>query len=128
MQSKIKEVGPTGQTWSQNGKTFYVYDVVLEDGTVGQANSTSSDGTPYKAGDLVEYSVTRETQYGKTLKIQKADAPGAQGSPQGAETQKRIDASWAVGQAVALGHNTEETIMTTALDLLKVRDKIMAAR
>lgn len=70
--SKIKSVKNTGRTFEAHGKTFYVHDYEMEDGTKGQANHTEEN--KFSVGDDVEYEIkkTHET-YGHTLTVKKPD-------------------------------------------------------
>jgi len=132
MNAKITSIQSTGQTWEKNGKKFYVYDVVLENGTTGQANSTDPLAPPYKVGDIVEYEITRQTDYGTSLKIKKADAGQVPAEGKSDETQRRIDASWAIGQAIQISISNglavdlrNENLMFDAKALLELRNKLM---
>ena len=100
---KITNVQQSG-TWTGQDGVMYRMEVTLEDGRSGEVSAKKPDA--WKAGDECEIEKEEQTQYGTRWKIRK---PGFNGGPSGAfsgvkneETTKRIDASWAVGQAVAL--------------------------
>ena len=101
-QSKIKSVQSNGTFESQYG-TMHKSEVQLEDGVVGEVASKQPDR--WKVGDEVEYTKS-ETQWGVKLKLNKPGMThggnGGGGSRTSPEIQKRIDASWAIGQAISL--------------------------
>ena len=129
--SKVKQIETTGQTWrSKSGTTMYVYDVALEDGTFGQANSTSEVGPPYAIGDEVEYEVIRQNQYGKTLSIKKFDPENAGGFTPNPARQKEIATQWSINAASSYLAATDKEdfivrIGDTAQKLLAIKGWIM---
>jgi len=117
--------------------TMFKQEVTLDDGTTGEV-SAKSEGK-WKVGDVVEVQRT-ETKFGTRFKFSIPQEGGARpngssGSSfkQDPETQFRIEASWAIGQAVTLlgkdidmvsipGHHK---LVTTALMLIDARDAVV---
>lgn len=100
---KISAIQQNG-TWTGQYGVMYKMEVTFDDGRTGEVSAKKPDA--WKVGDEVEIEKEENTQYGWRFKIRK---PGFNGGGSGAfsgvkneETTKRIDASWAVGQAVAL--------------------------
>ena len=94
----IKSIQANG-TWEGKFGLMYQFEVEMEDGTVGEANS-KSETPPYSQGSTVWYDVKGETKYGKKLKISTSDPSGHQQkpssyTPQGSDTQTRIENSCA---------------------------------
>lgn len=103
---------------------MYQFEVELEDGTVGMANSKNQT-PPYAQGSTVWYDVKSETKYGKKLKITTSDPAGQQQSqssytPQSSDTQTRIENSWAVQTAIQVYGSLPQT----GLDLLTYLKKV----
>jgi hypothetical protein len=134
-ESKIKSIQANGTFESQYG-TLHKYECELEDGVVGEVATKQPDR--WKVGDEVEYTKS-DSNWGVKLKLNKpgmANArPGGSGSRTSPEVQKRIDASWAIGQGIALlgsmpvydpksfaDYNMELEVV--ARTLLKIRDQI----
>ena len=112
--SNIKSIAPAGSFESQHG-TLYKFHLTLEDGTIGEANA-KSDKPWYGVGSQVSYEVTKETKFGKNLKVSKPEGGNVQYAPaktygaapaaaKAAAMEKRdesINASWAIGRAVEI--------------------------
>jgi len=133
---KITNVQQSG-TWTGQYGVMYKMEVTLDDGRSGEVSAKKPDA--WKAGDECEIEKEEQTQYGTRWKIRK---PGFNGGPSGAfsgpkneETTKRIDASWAVGQSLAiLGpicaqvDNAPPTMGETkklALQILELRNELV---
>tara|TARA_R110000824_G_scaffold163602_1_gene339384 strand:+ start:1172 stop:1636 length:465 start_codon:yes stop_codon:yes gene_type:complete len=119
----IKSIQANG-TWESNFGLMYQFEVELEDGTVGMANSKNQT-PPYAQGSTVWYDVKSETKYGKKLKITTSDPAGQQQSqssytPQSSDTQTRIENSWAVQTAIQVYGSLPQT----GLDLLTYLKKV----
>ena len=136
-ETKIKSIQSNG-TWEGKYGMMYQFEVELEDGTVGEANSKSQT-PPYSQGSTVWYDVKAETQYGKKLKISTSDPSGHQQkpssfAPQSSDTQMRIENSWAVQTAIKVYGPIPQTgyDLKTYLDrvnelapkLLQMRDNV----
>lgn len=124
---KIKQVQPNGNVEIQ-GKNFYKFEVQLEDGTSGEVLALKPDR--WKAGDEVEVE-RKESPYGMKFKLRIPDArSGGGGSYQKKESpelKNRIDASWAIGQAVAMGAKEHKELVSKALALLDARNAVLEA-
>jgi hypothetical protein len=138
----IKSIQANG-TWESNFGLMYQFEVELEDGTVGMANSKNQT-PPYAQGSTVWYDVKSETKYGKKLKISTSDPAGHQQQPssftpqssdtQSSDTQTRIENSWAVQTAIkiygslpATGYDLQtylRKVNELAPTLLEMRDKV----
>ena len=99
--TKIQNLTPQG-SFESNGKTFYKFDCILENGLLGEVNALSPD--KWKIGDEVVVKDQQHTKWGVRLKL---DKPGfSQGGfnsnkgTGGDDTTKGIIASWAVGCAM----------------------------
>ena len=137
-ETKIKSIQSNG-TWEGKYGMMYQFEVELEDGTVGEANSKSQT-PPYSQGSTVWYDVKAETQYGKKLKITTSDPNGHQQSTyvapanMSSDTQTRIENSWAVQTAIQVYGPIPQTgyDLKTYLDrvselaprLLEMRDNV----
>ena len=97
-QTKIQSITPQG-TFEHNGKTFHKFDVILDNGMVGEVNAMTPD--KWKEGDEVVVKEHQQTKWGPRLKLDKPGfqqgAPSAKGG--GSNDVKGIVASWAVGCA-----------------------------
>lgn len=101
--SKVKSVQSSGTYTSKYDSTLmYTYEIELEDGTLGEVSCKSENR--WKEGDEVEYTISMSS-FGSKLKLSK---PGASGTyknnsrPANGDLQARIDASWSIGQAIAI--------------------------
>jgi len=120
--SKIKSIDKSDNTWTGQSGTMYDYMVCLEDGTEGTAASTSPEKPPYEVGDEVEYTKT-SNHWGTKLKIKKAG--GFEPRTQSPDIQRRIDASWAIGHALA--HTTKpEEVIEYAESLINMRNTLIS--
>lgn len=115
----------TPKQWEGKFGTMYETEATLEDGRIGQVNMKRPD--TWKIGDDVNVEATEGT-YGLKFKFSKPDTfSGAQRSPVEKDAvQRRIDASWAVGQAINMlpPSATFDTIKRNARLLLELRDEI----
>jgi hypothetical protein len=115
----------TPKQWEGKFGTMYETEATLEDGRIGQVNMKRPD--TWKIGDEVNVEATEGT-YGLKFKFSKPDTfGGAQRSPAEKDAvQRRIDASWAVGQAINMlpPSATFDTIKRNARLLLELRDEI----
>lgn len=115
----------TPKQWEGKFGTMYETEATLEDGRIGQVNMKRPD--TWKIGDDVNVEATEGT-YGLKFKFSKPDTfGGAQRSPAEKDAvQRRIDASWAVGQAINMlpPSATFDTIKRNARLLLELRDEI----
>ena len=96
-QSKVKSVQATG-SWSSQHGLMYKFEYEFEDGTVMVANHKTETGN-FKVGDLVDYEVTKDNEYGKQGKVSKP-----QETPQSTQhsTYSRPDNSDAILYQVCL--------------------------
>jgi hypothetical protein len=115
----------TPKQWEGKFGTMYETEATLDDGRIGQVNMKRPD--TWKIGDEVNVEATEGT-YGLKFKFSKPDTfGGAQRSPAEKDAvQRRIDASWAVGQAINMlpPSATFDTIKRNARLLLELRDEI----
>ena len=88
-QVKIQSVTPQG-TFEHNGKTFHKFDVILDNGMVGEVNAMTPD--KWKVGDEVVVKDHQQTKWGPRLKL---DKPGFQ---QGGGSKKEYNENTAKGQ------------------------------
>ena len=128
---KIKQVQPNGNVEIQ-GKNFYKFEVQLEDGTSGEVLALKPDR--WKAGDEVEVERS-ETPYGMKFKLRIPQqgrgnfqkTSGSYQKKESPEVKHRIDASWAIGQAVAMGAKEHKELVSKALALLDARNAVLEA-
>jgi hypothetical protein len=120
-QIKIQSVTPQG-TFDHNGKTFHKFDVILDNGMVGEVNALTPD--KWKEGDEVVVKEHQQTKWGPRLKL---DKPGFNGggspSPKGPANNdvKGIVASWAVACAMqAAGDPFQKDYDSIVLQLARV--------
>jgi len=110
-QSKVTQVQGSG-TWND----LYKFEYTFEDGTVLTAFHKTAEA-PFKAGDLAEYEVRKETERGKSGKVGKPQQGSYQPRQQDPDKQKNIARSVALNNAVALhaGATTDlEIVLVTA--------------
>ena len=109
--------------------TMFKQEVTLDDGTTGEVSAKTAD--KWKVGDVVEVQRT-ETQYGTRFKFSIPQAGGQGGARPGnfqkdPDTQLRIEASWAIGQAVAMGHDSHSDLVRVGLTLVDARNALIQA-
>ena len=119
--TKIQNITPQG-TFDYNGKTFHKFDVILENGMVGEVNAMTPD--KWKEGDECVVKEQNSTKWGPRLKL---DKPGFSGggtpSPKGGSNNdvKGIVASWAVACAMqAAGDPFQKDYDSIVLQLARV--------
>jgi hypothetical protein len=126
-QTKIQNLTPQG-SFEANGKTFYKFDCILENGMVGEVNTLTQN--KWSVGDEVVVKEHQQTKWGPRLKL---DRPGF--TPGGAsggsrssdpDATKGIIASWAVGVAMqVVGDPTqnhyEEAVLLASRIALRCR-------
>jgi len=95
-QSKVTQVQGSG-TWNE----LYKFEYTFEDGTVLTAFHKTAEA-PFKAGDLAQYEVRKENQYGKSGSVGKPEPWLTQPRKEDSEKQKNIARSVALNNAVAL--------------------------
>jgi hypothetical protein len=127
-QTKIQNLTPQG-TFDANGKTFYKFDCILENGMVGEVNALTQ--SKWNVGDEVVVKEHLQTKWGPRLKL---DRPGftpggGGGKSQDPDATKGIIASWAVGVAMqVVGDPTqnhyEEAVLLASRIALRCRDII----
>lgn len=124
-------------TWESQYGLMYRMEVTLEDGTTGEVSAKKQDA--WKVGDDVEVESKSTNNYGTRLKLRRPEfnkgGSGAFGGVKNEETQRRIDASWAVGQSLSiLGpicaqvDNAPPTMGETkklALQILELRNELV---
>ena len=127
-QTKIQNLTPQG-SFESNGKTFYKFDCILENGLVGEVNALTQD--KWKPGDEVVVKEHNQTKWGPRLKLERHGFSGGGGFKPKAnddETTKGIIASWAVGCAMqAAGYvddDYEERVLNIARIALQAREII----
>lgn len=126
-QTKIQNLTPQG-TFDANGKTFYKFDCILENGMVGEVNAMTPD--KWSIGDEVVVKEHLQTKWGPRLKLDRpgftpGGASGGARQPDGDAT-KGIIASWAVGVAMqVVGDPTqnhyEEAVLLASRIALRCR-------
>lgn len=137
--NKIKAIQGSG-TLDLHGKTFYKFEVTLDDDSTGEVLALKADR--WKVGDQVEVQRT-SNNYGTRFKLSVPEANrttnnfqrGNGGRSFNPEVQFRVDASWAIGQAVTLLGDRVELVsvpghlelVKTALHLLDARSAVIAA-
>ena len=111
-QSKVTQVQGSG-TWND----LYKFEYTFEDGTVLTAFHKTAEA-PFKAGDLAEYEVRKETERGKSGKVGKPQQGNYQPRQQDPDKQKNIARSVALNNAVALyaGATTDLELVLVAAD------------
>lgn len=127
--TKITEPEP----WTGQYGQMYQANIVLEDGTSGQINMNKPDR--WKVGDEVEVTSREETSRGVKLRISKPGGFQGASTPRNSDPgiQQRIDASWAVGQALTRlpqDANVQDAeaknhLYKDALALLEIRDSLI---
>ena len=120
-QTKIQNITPQG-TFDYNGKTFHKFDVILENGMVGEVNAMTPD--KWKVGDECVVKEQTTSKWGPRLKLDKPGFSGG-GSPSpkgpGNNDVKGIVASWAVGCAMqAAGDPFQKDYDSIVLQLARV--------
>ena len=130
MANTIQAVQNNG-TYEGSYGTMYKQEVTLDDGTTGEVSAKTAD--TWKVGDVVEVQRT-ETKFGTRFKFFIPQEGGARpngfsGSSfkQDPETQLRIEASWAIGQAVAMGAQEHAEIVKEGLALIDARNALIQA-
>lgn len=125
---KITQFEDTGDWTGKYGK-MYTAQVTLDDGTTGEVNMKAPGS--WAIGDEVEVLENRPGKYGSKLKLNKPGATGqyAPSAPRAnnPEIQHRIDASWAIGQAVAIGVKDLDLVLSTAKQFVAMRNKLIEA-
>jgi hypothetical protein len=126
-QTKIQNLTPQG-TFDANGKTFYKFDCILENGMVGEVNAMTPN--KWSVGDEVVVKEHQQTKWGPRLKLDRpgftpGGASGGARQPDGDAT-KGIIASWAVGVAMqVVGDPTqnhyEEAVLLASRIALRCR-------
>ena len=107
---------------------MYKQEVTLDDGSTGEVSAKTQD--KWKVGDVVEVQRTA-TKFGSRFKFSIPQDGGARpnGSSfkQDPDTQLRIEASWAIGQAVAMGIQSHADLVKQGLNLIDARNALIAA-
>lgn len=117
----------TPKQWEGMYGTMYEAEATLDDGRVGSVNMKRPD--TWKIGDEVNVEATEGT-YGLKFKFSKPQTFSVQRSPAEKDAvQRRIDASWSIGQSIAMlpTSATLDTIRHNAYLLLELRDEIAAS-
>ena len=130
MSNTITAVQNNG-TYEGSYGTMYKQEVTLDDNTVGEVSAKTQG--KWKVGDTVEVQRT-ETKFGTRFKFSIPQEGGARpngfsGSSfkQDPETQLRIEASWAIGQAVMLGAREHAELVKLGLTLVDARNALIQA-
>lgn len=119
-QTKIQNLTPQG-SFESNGKTFYKFDCILENGMVGEVNALTQD--KWKPGDEVVVKEHNQTKWGPRLKLDRPGFSGGGGFKPKAnddETTKGIIASWAVGCAMASAGSMDDGYDQRVLHLARI--------
>ena len=119
-QTKIQNLTPQG-SFESNGKTFYKFDCILENGLVGEVNALTQD--KWKPGDEVVVKEHNQTKWGPRLKLDRPGFSGGGGFKPKAnadETTRGIIASWAVGCAMASAGSMDEDYDQRVLHLARI--------
>lgn len=132
----IKSAQNSG-TWESANGTMYVQEIELEDGRVGQVNAKKPGR--WQPNDKVEVKEATPSKYGLRFKlglamnvsaadVEKGNTSKAQSWGNWAandDRQHQINASWAIGQAIAMGYNDGDAIKDAARKLLAYRETII---
>ena len=121
-------------TWESANGTMYVQEIELEDGRTGQVNAKKPGR--WQAGDKVEVKQATPSQYGTRFKLGLALNVSAADVDKGTtsraaswkfpdDRQNQINASWAIGQAIAMGYNDGEAILDHSRKLLSYRETLI---
>ena len=126
--TKIQNLTPQGTWQGQDGKTFYKFDCILENGLVGEVNAMSAD--KWHIGDDVVVKDHTQGKYGPRLKLDRprsaygtdADRYKFSDNNKGSDdTTKGIVASWAVGCAMqAAGDPAQENYDSILMQLARL--------
>ena len=118
-QTKIQNITPQG-TFEFKGKTFHKFDVILENGLVGEVNAMTAD--KWKEGDECVVVDQTSSKWGLRLKLDKPGFGGGSPSAKGGSTDVQgIVASWAVGCAMqAAGDPFQKDYDSIVLQLARV--------
>ena len=120
-QTKIQNITPQG-TFDYNGKTFHKFDVILENGMVGEVNAMTAD--KWKEGDECVVKEQTTSKWGPRLKLDKPGFNvGGSSSPKAPANNdvKGIVASWAVACAMqAAGDPFQKDYDSIVLQLARV--------
>ncbi len=120
-QSKIKTIQPNGTYPSQNG-LMYKFEIELESGESGEVSAKSENR--WSVGDEVEFEVT-PSKWGDKMRLSKPGFNSNQSKANNPDIQKRIDASWAIGHAIAQESDPEK-ILEAAEFLLSIRSTLIS--
>lgn len=129
MSNTIQAVQNNG-TYEGSYGTMYKQEVTLDDGSTGEVSAKTAD--KWKVGDVVEVQRT-ETQYGTRFKFSIPQTGGQGGFKPGGnfqkdpETQLRIEASWAIGQAIAAGERSHDKLVAIGLRFIDARNALIQA-
>lgn len=127
MSNTITAVQNNG-TYEGSYGTMYKQEVTLDDGSTGEVSAKTAD--KWKVGDVVEVQRT-ETKFGTRFKFSIPQDGGGYKSGNGfqkdPETQLRIEASWAIGQAVAMGAQEHAELVKAGLTLIDARNALIQA-
>lgn len=129
MSNTIQAVQNNG-TYEGSYGTMYKQEVTLDDGSTGEVSAKTAD--KWKVGDVVEVQRT-ETQYGTRFKFSIPQTGGQGGFKSGGnfqkdpETQLRIEASWAIGQAIAAGERSHDKLVAIGLRFIDARNALIQA-
>jgi hypothetical protein len=125
MANTIQAVQNNG-TYEGSYGTMYKQEITLDDGTTGEV-SAKSEGK-WKVGDVVEVQRT-ETKFGTRFKFSIPQEGGGRpnGLKQDPETQLRIEASWAIGQAIAAGERSHDKLVAIGLRFIDARNALIQA-
>jgi hypothetical protein len=123
MGQKITAVQNNG-TYEGKFGLMYKQEITLDDGSVGEVSAKTEN--KWKVGDEVEVKKT-ETQYGMRFQFSlpetsKGYSGGYQKDP---EVQFRIEASWAITEAIQLGAKEHNELVSTALNLIDARNSVI---
>lgn len=124
----IQSLTPQG-SFESNGKTFYKFDCILENGLVGEVSALTQDR--WNEGQEVMVKSHESTKWGPRLKLDKPGFSGVRswdnvktGSApvkSNDDTTKSIVASWAVRCAMeAAGDPTQENYDSVVLHLARI--------
>lgn len=127
-ETKIQSLTPQGTWQGREGKTFYKFDCILENGLVGEVNTLTED--KWSVGDEVVVKDQKAGKYGPRLSL---DRPRSQygvdaindkfrtPAPKNDDTTKGIVASWAVGCAMqAAGDPKQDNYDSIVLQLARL--------
>lgn len=133
---KSNDNGDQRHFTSKQGKTFYVFNAIIEDERggeyKGEVNGTTAGSYRFKEGEKVKYEYS-EDQYGGKFKIERIDEGGPYAGKKGGgsawtpEKEMDVRLQGFIKNAVGLGLNDAAQIEASVREQLKAHKSLMAA-